>query len=174
MVYGEIEQWKSFVHQESVYELSHLNAFKIVYVDSKTGNQYTFFVTFGLHCFTKDLDSLTEIERQDLLYSSRREVRPFNFERYNYSKSLPDLIRKLHEVYIFDAGYDNYATLDLLSDDGVQVNYKVVFKAFREKKKLRLHISSAYPVDDPGKTKKVGFFAIARNLLMDRPLPKNK
>jgi hypothetical protein len=53
------------------------------------------------------------------------------------------------------------------------VDYFVPFAIFRENKKLRLHVKSAYSRHEGiGKIKKVGFFVIAKNLLLNKKLPK--
>ncbi|EOV7014746.1 hypothetical protein ACOQ5X_005386, partial [Escherichia coli] len=56
--------------------------------------------------------------------------------------------------------------------EGNKEYYFVAFKAFREKKKLRLHITSAYPASEKPNGRSVKFFAIAYNLLRNKPLPK--
>jgi len=72
------------------------------------------------------------------------------------------------------AGYGNFATVKILDSNGIEINYFVVFNVFRENKKLRLHIQSAYPkYDGIGKIKKVSFFTIAKNLLNNQKLPKS-
>ena len=50
--------------------------------------------------------------------------------------------------------------------------YFVAFRAFREKKKLRLHVTSAYPISEKQKGKSVKFFTIAYNLLRNKQLPQ--
>ncbi|MFM6311187.1 MAG: heat-shock protein, partial [Dolichospermum sp.] len=60
----------------------------------------------------------------------------------------------------------------VLDSNGIEVDYFVVFTVFRESKKLRLHIQSAYPkYDGIGKVEKVRFFVIAKNLLNNKKLP---
>jgi len=70
------------------------------------------------------------------------------------------------------AGYGNFATVKVLDSNSIEVDYYVVFKVFKETKKLRLHIITAYPkYEGIGRVKKVGFFIIAENLLNNRKLP---
>ena len=70
------------------------------------------------------------------------------------------------------AGYGNFATVKIVDSNGIEVDYFVVFTVFRESKKLRLHVESAYPkYDGIGKIKKVRFFVIAKNLLNNKKLP---
>ncbi|MEM1506465.1 hypothetical protein RG959_24260, partial [Domibacillus sp. 8LH] len=53
-----------------------------------------------------------------------------------------------------------------------QIIYFVPFKMYREKKLMRIHITSAYPEDVMPKLDKVNFFNIAKNLRIGKPLPK--
>jgi hypothetical protein len=168
----EVTQWKSFVHDGKIYDLSHLDAQTITYVHS-SGQEFQFFITYGLHCFAKESASMSESEQASLLYHAPRESRPFHFQRYAYSKHLPDIIQNLGTARVFDAGWDGYTTIKIWNEDGTQIDYKVVFKAFREKKKLRLHISSAYEIEPNWKMKPVSFFAIAQNLLANKAPPRN-
>jgi hypothetical protein len=177
-VVGEVTNWRSFTLDEKVYDLSHLNAKKIEYLDTRESEKvvtYSFIVTYGLHCFTKDLDELSTEEFQLLMYDAPRESRPFNLERYELSKQLPRIIESLgnKETLVCHAGHGKFATVKILDANGSEVNYFVPFAVFRESKKLRLHVQSAYPKsEDLGKVKKVGFFAIAKNLLQNKKLPK--
>lgn len=173
MTIGEVEQWHHFVYNGITYDLSHLNASKVVYTNPKTERQYEFIVTYSFHCFAKDDNALSAAERSALLYIAPRDSRPFHFERYEDSKQLPEIIRKLHQAYIFDAGYDGCATVQILNEAGILVHYKIIFKAFREKKKFRLHISSAHRLTVVGKTKRINFFTIAESLVKNKPLPRN-
>ena len=157
---------------------THLDAHWTEYTDNRDINKpitYKFIVTYGFHCFTKALDDVTNEQSNLLMYHAPKESRPFNFERYHLSKQLPDIIKALGEqtTLVCHAGYGNYATVKVSDSNGVQVDYFVAFKVFREKKKLRLHVVSAYPkYDGIGKIKKVKFFTIANNLLRNKKLPK--
>jgi len=175
---NEVIAWKNFILNGDIYDLSHLNAHWVEYLDQRDEeNQitYKFIVTYGLHCFTKDSDELSSEESQLLMYSAPRECRQFNFERYELSKQLPSIIKSLgdKETLVCHAGYGNFATVKILDSNGREVDYYVVFAVFKEVKKLRLHVLSAYPkYEGIGKVKKVGFFVIAKNLLNNKKLPK--
>jgi hypothetical protein len=174
----EVTQWRNFTLDGKTYDLSHLNASWIEYVDQRNeDNQiaYKFIVTYGLHCFTKDVPSISREESQLLMYHAPKESRPFNFERYEFSKQLPTIINSLasKETLVCHAGYGKYAVVKFLNSKGCEVSYFVPFVAFRESKKLRLHIQSAYPLDkELGKVQKVNFFVIAKKLLSNQKLPK--
>ena len=77
------------------------------------------------------------------------------------------------EYTITDAGYGSYITAKVLTDDGETVWYHVPFRVYRERKKYRLHVLSAYPAPERRGGGKIGFFKIAYNLRMGKPLPSN-
>jgi len=174
----EVTQWINFRFNDQVYDLSHLNAHWAEYLDDRNESNpitYKFIVTYGLHCFTKDSNELATItEAQLLIYHAPNESRQFNFERYELSKQLSSIIKSLHEktTLVCHAGYGRFAIVKVLNSNGIEVDYFVVFTVFKECKKLRLHVMSAYPKDERiGKVKKVSFFIIARNLLNNKKLP---
>jgi hypothetical protein len=174
----EVIRWKSFTLESEVYDLSHLHAHHVEYLDERNVNEtitYKFIVTYGLHCFTEKLDGLSEEESRSLMYSAPRESRHFNAERYYLSKELPNIILSLSQktTLVCHAGYGRFASVKVLDSKGVEIDYFVVFTVFKESKKLRLHVESAYPKDEGlGKIKKVSFLVIANNLLTNKKLPK--
>lgn len=94
----EVTAWKKFTLDDKVYDLSHLNAHRVKYIDEREQNNpvtYRFIVTYGLHCFTKDSEDLSSEELQALNYKAPRESRAFNLERYELSKYLPKIIKSL-------------------------------------------------------------------------------
>ncbi|MDB9316775.1 heat-shock protein [Nodularia spumigena] len=173
----EVIRWRNFTYNSEIYDLSHLNAHWIEYIDYRDENNpipYKFIVTYGLHCFTKESKELTSEELELLMYSAPIESREFNFERYYLSKELPSIIRSLGEktTLVYLAKNGKFATVKVLDSNGIEVDYFVFFKAFRESKRLRLHITTAYPLEkDIGKREKVNFFIIAKNLLNNKKLP---
>jgi hypothetical protein len=176
----EVTSWRNFPANGQTYDLSHLNAHWVEYLDDRDINKpitYKFVVTYGFHCFTKASDDLTDEQSKSLMYRAPKESRPFNFERYHLSKHLPNIIKALGDqtTLVIHAGYGNYATVKVLDSNGVEVDYFVAFKVFKEKKKFRLHVASAYPkYDGLGKIKKVKFFTIANNLSKGKKLPTPK
>ena len=51
--------------------------------------------------------------------------------------------------------------------------YHVAFRVYRERKKYRLHVMSAYPAPEGCGSGKIGFFKITYNLRMGKPLLSN-
>ncbi len=171
---NEIEKWRNFIFDQSEYDLSHLNAQWVEYFDERNPKPYRFFVTYGSHCFTaKDPDPNFNSELDDPQYHSPRESRYFNLERYQLSKNLSLIIQSLNkkQVLVFHAGHGNYASVKVIDSNGTEINYLVVFSVFRERKKFRLHIHSAYPKQELGKIHKVDFLTIAYNLAHNKKLP---
>jgi len=163
----EIISWRPFSYKEEVYSLSHLDAHIAEYTD-KEGKIYKYIVTYSFHCFAKDVPGLSEAENDQLIYQTRKDKRHFNFERYELSKHLPKIIRSLGEEPIcFHGGHNRFIRYKIQDDEGNAINYFIAFKSFKEKKRLRLHIESAYPVspEEKGKLKKINFFTIAHNTL---------
>jgi hypothetical protein len=175
---NEVTIWREFTLGNTTYDLSHLNAKWVEYLDDrdiKNPVVYKFIVTYSFHCFAKDSGDLPGEELELLMYKTSKESRPFNIERYELSKQLPNIIGSLgsKEILVCHGGYGNFAAVKILDANGDEINYYVSFKVFREEKKLRLHVLSAYPLDQPlEKVKKVGFFVIAKNLLDGKKLPK--
>src|SRR5699024_3135185 len=135
--------------------------------------EYRFWVTYSLHCFTKDYEHQTNEEKQSLMYHAPKESRPFCQHRYNLARThLKRTILALPESNVIHAGYGSYAVIEVDLDGGDKAFYFVAFRAFREKKKLRLHVTSAYPISEKQKGKSVKFFTIAYNLLRNKQLPQ--
>ena len=86
--------------------------------------------------------------------------------------TLKRTILALPESNVIHAGYGSYAVIEVDLDGGDKAFYFVAFRAFREKKKLRLHVTSAYPISEKQKGKSVKFFTIAYNLLRNKQLPQ--
>jgi len=183
----EVTEWPDFIDPDGKsFDLSFLNAKQVTYRHVSEGKEdiiYKFWVTYSLHCFAKDYDHLDSVEREQLMYHSPRKVngkpvdsRPFCIERYTLaSEHLCNIIENLgsSEHAVKDGGYNSYLVVKVLTATGETLWYNVPFKVFREKKKFRLHVLSAYQTKEPRGGGKVGFFKIAYNLKMNKKLPSN-
>jgi hypothetical protein len=173
----EVKEWNDFSLAGQLYDLSHLNAHTVDYLDDRDAENhctYRFQITYSFHCFTEHSPSLTPEESKIWTYKSPRESRHFNLERYHLSKGLPDIIRALGSpgTMVFHAQRGNYSTIKVTNSFGVEVDYFIAFSVFKENRKLRMHVESAYPKENLGRQRKVNFWIIAHNLLNGRPLPK--
>jgi hypothetical protein len=151
----EVKKWKAFEYLEKTYDLSHLDSGEVWYKDDNKENPtiYKFYVTYSCHCFTENDPNLSEIEKEKLMYSSPREQRPFNFARYELSKKLPIIISSLPNLNMwFDPKpkmhhQERFSFLTITYE-----SYFIALSFFREQKKLRIHIRSAYIKESkPGK-----------------------
>lgn len=177
MKLNEIVHWDEFVAKDGqIFDLTFLDAKKVTYKHSAKGKDdifYDFYVTYSFHCFTKDYPELSSNARLELAYSTPKETRPFCIIRYKFAKEyLCGIIENLGlpEHVITDAGYGNYVTAKLITEDGNSIWYKIPFKVYRENKKYRLHVLSAYPTGERPKGGKIGFFVIAYNLRFGKSL----
>jgi hypothetical protein len=174
----EISCWRPFVLDGIKYDLSHLNAHEVEYTEERKDNspiKYKFIVTYSFHCFADDKQkNLSEEEKHKLMYHAPKDSRPFDFKRYNLSFQLPKIISSLGDegVSCFHADHGNYATYRIDDKKENAINYRVVFKAFRDEKKLRLHVVSAFPPIKEYGEKKIKFLVIAYNLLKGKPSKK--
>ncbi|MDV1094978.1 stationary phase growth adaptation protein (plasmid) [Raoultella ornithinolytica] len=173
----EVNQWRAFNHPDgSVRDLSFLDAHQVVYVQRQEGKadlEYKFWVTYSFHCFTKDYAHQSAEVKEALMYHAARDSRPFCEKRYVLAQAhLRAAILSLGESKVIHGGYESYAVVEVNTGEDEVEHYFISFKVFREKKKLRLHVQSAYPVSERPNGRAVKFFAIAFNLLRGRPLPK--
>lgn len=170
---SEVCHWSKYRHADEDFDLSHLDAKTVEYENPLPGPaQYRFYVTYSSHCFTTsrpDEQSLGD-------YPDPKDARSFCKYRYQCSFYLPDIVASLANEgnHCYFAGYNRFATIKLTLEGGETIDYHMVFKAFKEQKKLRLHVVSAYPLDEPPGSKKIKFLAIAYNTLMGREIKEPK
>lgn len=172
----EVLKWKDFAHPDGkLRELSFLDAHEVIYTHSLAGKPdrvYTFLVTYSFHCFCKDYEQQSEQDKEELMYEAPRDRRPFCEKRYFLARNnLRRIIENLGKRKILHAKRGNYAVVEIETQEGKTGYYFVAFSVFREKKKLRLHVKSAYPIDLKPNGQQVSFFIIAHNLLNNRELP---
>ncbi|MBL4751563.1 MAG: hypothetical protein JKX71_13450 [Amylibacter sp.] len=172
-------KWKPFTHTGNQYDLSHLHPFKLDVTQPETTKVeekiFQFKVIFSLHCFSK-----TTKEGDDPLleYSDNRETRTFCFERYQLSFQLPAIIRDIHKKRCNHTGKGNFFIIELSDDDGNEIEYEIYFDIDMAKSReqpMTLYIQSAYVRDDESKayrhkTKKIGFYIIAYNKSIGKPI----
>jgi len=175
----EVTAWKPFITPSGeVIDLSFLDAHQAFYRHEKADKPpitYEFWVTYSFHCFAKDYGALAEDQRQQLMYHGPRESRPSCHVRYGLAKSYLRLIISnlgSPEALVRHAGWESYATAKIIDSSGTELWYLVPFKVFRERKKFRIHVTSAYPIAEKPGGDKVGFFTIAHNLKAGKALPK--
>ncbi len=179
--------WKQFVYQGVVYDLSHLHPRSITYTqsakDGKPERCYNVDVIFSLHCFTRE-PGVNEAPAANLLYSDDRETRVFDFRRYALSIRLPEIVARLMGCKCFHTGKSNFFTVEIIDDQGQKQNYEMYFTASRSSKKgvINLFIQSAYIRDPDYRSNrpkvnhwaKIGFGIILYNTLNNLPIKPPK
>jgi hypothetical protein len=173
--------WQPFTYQGITYDLSHLHPFAWTYVlPAKGGNPercYPFDVTFGLHTFTKGIKEKAAVDPA-LIYRDSREEREFDFDRYERSKHLPDIVRGLGDRKCHHTVHGNFFTVELIADGGEMQSYEVYFVVSRSGKRrgrLNLYIQSAYKRTQshgakPNKKPPIKFHVIAHNTMHNKPI----
>lgn len=148
--------------------------------DDLPARAYKVDVVFGLHCFThgRKEDGATEAA---LSYGDNREVRIFDFVRYELSKRLPEIIEGLGRRKCFHTGKGNFFTIEIAQRDGCMVEYDVFFAASRSvtKGRIDLRVQSAYVRDknhasNRPATKPIGFYVILFNTLHNKAITAPK
>lgn len=170
--------YNDFNYKGLKYDLKHLNQFTATYKQPPDQNNadskeitYTVNVTFSTHCFTKGLINSTGVD-PNLLYSGFNEKRIFDFERYELSKSLKNIIIGLDKRKISNTGKGNFLTIEVIDSNGQKKDYEVYFKVSKSTQlnRLNLYVESAYIRDDlhklgNRKIKRIGFYVIAHKTL---------
>lgn len=123
------------------YPLGHLDNFRFqVFAGANT---YTIETIFGCHCFTEEVKTH---HTPDWLYHHRGERRAFSIERYDLSKSLPQLVIALGGKSVYYTKGANYFFMRAVP--GLVGPYVVFFDTFKSTKKpdvdVILNIQSAY------------------------------
>lgn len=176
MKIDEVEKWRPFADAEGItWDLSFLNAHEVTYThccEGKADKVYIFIDSYLFLCSCKDYPEQSEDEKRALMYHSPKESRPFCKNRCGLAQCyFKNMILSLDRQRIIHAGYGSYTMIEALNDEGECYYYYVPFKAFRERKKLRIHATSAYAVNAKPRGGMVGFFVIASKLLAGKSLP---
>jgi hypothetical protein len=85
-------EWRPKQIGGKLFDLSHIHPFKLEVSPKAQGapTSYAVRVTFGFHCFTRDL---RQDDSPDLRMRHEKEIRCFCFERYQLSKELVGMIQ---------------------------------------------------------------------------------
>lgn len=159
-----ITDWEGFEYKGVSYTLSHLDAHEVTFL-AKNGASYCFIVTYGLHCFAKDGSSFNI----PVLATDGRENRHICMDRYEKSKKIRPLIEGMGDGnrFLINQTQDRYFTLCLLDETEEQeIYYKICLAIYKENRKLRIHVTSAYVVENGlfETNKGMSIFRIAQNV----------
>jgi len=169
-------EWENFEQDGVTYDLRHLHPrtlrFERPAENDKPAVLFTVDVTFSLHCFSRELPAC-QYDR-NLAYSDARETRLFDFERYELSKHLPEIVETMAQRKCLHTGHGNFVTVEVVRADGISVNYHVFFTASKSARKgrINIYIQSAYvPVRKVGASgKPIRFLVILHNTLNKLPI----
>lgn len=173
--------WAPFVHAAATYDLSHLHPYVCQFVRPAKGDLpervFEVQIMFSLHCFTRGVQPGDDLGGP-LAYSDNRETRIFDFERYERSKQLKEIIEGLPKAPCFHTGQDNFFTIKTLNPaTGQEECYEIYFTASRSgtvPRRLNLFIQSAYVRDryhpNQPSRKKIGFLVVLHNKLAGLPI----
>lgn len=168
--------WDAFSYKGITYDLGHLHPFCFQYKQQATVNKpesiFNVQLCFSLHCFTKDglLSSSSPLN-----YSDAKETRTFNFDRYELSKKLPEIVMSLHMRKCMHTTRGNYFVIDVDTPDAGKLEYEVFFNVGKlENNVASIYIESAYVRDEahmknrPPTTKKISLFVLIYNKLNNK------
>lgn len=134
-----VQNWAPFEHGGVSHSLAHLDAHEITYKGNKA--DYTFVVTYGLHCFAKDQTPFNI----PVTYKDGRESKTICMERYEASKQLRNILPNLSAMSLYQTTEEKFFTLHMMNSATNQVEpYKICVAFFKEKRLLRMHILSAF------------------------------
>ena len=131
--------------------MSHLDTFIHTFTHHSNPNmppeKYVVRIIFGHHCFTRQLKPS---DPQDLCYPEPSfDQRAFDFDRYELSKQLPQIVQNLMGQKCSHTGHGTYFIVKLTDQRGVEVEYEVYFDVnkIQGSKTLELKVHSAYVRD---------------------------
>lgn len=187
-------KFEPFNYQGQVYDLSHLAPFSHVYVQAacpKTGaaeKHYRCIVEFSGHCFTKSpnlrqhetLDDFPiDLHYELTTQKNVKETRIFDFERYQHSLQLPNIIKELDKrKCFFTSADDKFLTVEIQSETGEKLNYEIYFslkKANAKNHDVHIYINSAYIRDGvsiANNRKSIKLFTLLHNTLLGKRIKK--
>jgi len=169
--------WRSFQNNGVTYDLSHLNPVCFKFEQPAKGDKpsqtYRINAEFGLHCFTNDFKGTVFNSAES--YSHSKETRMFNYDRYNLSKRLPEIIAGLANRKCYHPGKGNFFTVEVTTEGTGTREYEVYFAISLSSTKgvLNLSVQSAYVRDSKHRSnrpKSISFFVILFNTLNGHPI----
>ncbi|WP_313587679.1 hypothetical protein [Aquidulcibacter sp.] len=152
--------WRPFALGGKVFDLSHLDEFAFDLIvpakQDKPEQVYRLNVTFSIHCFTRSARKDEAIE-PTLAYSDSRETRIFDFERYQQSKRLREIVESLMDRKCHHDQHGNFYVFEVEDAAGVKSYYSVFFTVSKAGRKagLNLYVTTAHLRSQPPYAKNV-------------------
>ena len=170
------QPWRPFTHATITYALDHLAPRTLVYVVPAKGEKpeirYTVDVAYGTHCFTRGIPEDGVYDRT-LHYRDGREIRIFDFRRFELSKALPEIVETLVGRDCKHGDRGNFFTVAQADENGTQIDYDVFFTLTKSPRqgRLNLFLQSAYVgATLPTKPRRIRFEIILFNTLHKKPM----
>lgn len=171
-------KWRPFTLGETTYDLSHLHDQALAFTQPAKGENpevvYDVVVEFGLHCFTRGLESSETLDPK-VSYCDSRECRHFDVHRYELSKLLPGIVADLHRRRCFHSGKGNFFLVELVGPTGAVQQYEIYFTVSRAgggQGALKLFVQSAYvrTRGNQPQRKPIGFCILLHNIKNNKPI----
>ena len=138
--------WSSLIVEGEVIDLSHLEPFEFLLTPLGLTGDAAISVRFHDHCFSESFDPAKHRSTMRTNEASSNEFRAFSRERYELSKHLPEVIRRMDGQKIASTREGNLVKITL--QDGRI--YPVFFTMRRAgKRRVELFVVSAYIWDKP-------------------------
>lgn len=180
-----MKSYESFCYNELELSLSHLNAFYTEYIQEGKGGKpekrYRCLIEFSHHCFTKSPNThkqeTLDDYSPDLHYKTDKEIRIWDQQRYELSKKLPNILRKIdRQKCFFTSANDKFLTISIQDKDGKNVDYEIYFSLKKSKScDVHIFINSAYirsndykPQSGKLKRKPISFFVLLNNTITNK------
>jgi hypothetical protein len=136
------------------YDLTHLQK-KIFPVEIEATSKFqaiktNIIVTYTSHCTSigtnkcpVDFDSIGQCYK---IVDDRGDERKFDYERYGYSKKLPEIFREIVDKKCYQTIYRNYLVVKSKTNT-MPKYYHVFFRIKRTGSCLDIRVDSAYPIE---------------------------
>ena len=186
-----MKSYENFVYQNFEYPLSHLNPLYVEYIQPAKGDKnekrYRCLIEFSHHCFTKSPnihknEALSDYPRT-LHYKTAKEIRIWDWERYELSKRLPNILKNLDkQKCFFTSANDKFLTISVQNKSGEIVDYEIYFSLKKSRTcDVHIFINSAYlrsndykPLSGKLKRKPISFFVLLNNTITNKRIKRPK
>jgi len=143
--------WPSFSLNGDIYDLSHLNEYRLSAFDSDN-HPREILVVFSDHCFTEEHPDDPSITDELLYPQSTRKPGYFNRRRYQHSLLIVDHIEAAKIGTVWNVHGQNVAIIPKVKEGEKLFHYVIVFDLWPLKGLrpyvLKMEILSAYVCDD--------------------------
>lgn len=164
---------------DTVYDLSHLNPFKIIFTSKMAKKEIRVHVSFTNHAFTKSYVADLDLDDYPLFDQETERPRIFCPIRYRLSKDLSKLIKGLNneksKVKQTSAARNWAHSITIEDPNGPYHIFFEIRKSSNEKKKLQdinMVVESAYHENDkpPVFLGRMGFQMLCSKIYMNKPV----